>query len=103
MKKKGILAGILILAVLVLGFGILAEKPVVSCKAEIPEHYLEAIESQSGGVYSHRLPLIPVYVSVDSFSEGKVYYTIYYFPFGTVGMSYTETDGYNMEKPLTGL
>ena len=43
---------------------------------------------------------MPVFVSVKDFSRGKVNYTVYFFPFGTVGMSYTEQDGYNIEKTL---
>jgi len=35
--------------------------------------------------------------------QGTVYYTIRYFPFGTVGMSYSEEGLYNIEKSLTGL
>ena len=47
--------------------------------------------------------MIPVYVRIDSYAEEKLYYTIYYFPFGTVGMSYVEGDGYNIEKSLSRL
>jgi hypothetical protein len=79
----------------------MASNPIISCNAEISEEYLEAIESHAKGIYSTVLPLVPIYISVDSFSSNKVYYTIYYFPFGTVGMSYIEVDGYNIEKPLT--
>ena len=32
-----------------------------------------------------------------------MFYTIHYFPFGRVGMSYHLWDGYNMEKTLTRL
>lgn len=100
MKKYIVMAVIAI--VLVLGFCFLASNPVISCKLDVPESYLEAIESQAKGVYSSKLPLVPVYISVDSFLDEKVLYTIRYFPFGTVGMSYMEQDGYNIEKPLTG-
>jgi len=54
-------------------------------------------------VYSARLPLIPIHVSLDRMEQGTVYYTIRYFPFGTVGMSYSEEGLYNIEKSLTGL
>ena len=98
---KKIIISIIIAAIFIAGLGLLASNPIVNSKVDIPSHYLKAIESQSKGVYSNRLPLVPVYVSVDSISDSKVYYTIYYFPLGTVGMSYTEGDGYNIEKPLT--
>ena len=77
--------------------------PVVVCDVAVPEHYLEAIESQSNGVYSSKIPLWPVCVMINEFSAETVYYTIYYFPFGTVEMSDTADDGYNLEKPLTRL
>ena len=92
-----------IAAVLIVVLGILATNPIVSCRIEIPEEVLAAVEAQSEGVYSEKLPLIPVYTSVDSYTDGVVYYTIHYFPFGTVKMSYTAGEGYNMEKALTGL
>ena len=65
--------------------------------------HAEAAERQARGLYSARLPLIPVHVSLDRMEQGTVYYTICYFPFGTVGMSYSEEGLYNIEKPLTGL
>ena len=99
-KKKAIIS-IAVVVLLIAGLNILAAHPIVSCKLDVPEDYMEAIESQSNGVYSAVLPLVPVYVSVDSFSTNRVCYTVYYFPFGAVGMSYTEGDGYNIEKPLT--
>ena len=102
MKKKAII-GIVIVAILIAGLSIFASNPIVSCKVDVPENYLEAIESQSRGKYSNILPLVPIYVTVDSLEAETVYYTIHYFPFGSVRMSYTETDGYNIEKPLSGL
>ena len=102
MKKKAII-GIVIVAILIVGLSIFASNPIISCKVDVPENYLEAIESQIKGTYSNVLPLVPIYVTVNSLEAETVYYTIHYFPFGTVGMSYTETDGYNIEKPLSGL
>ena len=92
MKKKAIIV-IAFVAILIIGLYILASNPIISCKFDVPENYLEAIESQSKGTYSN----------VNSLEAETVYYTIHYFPFGSVGMSYTESDGYNIEKPLTGL
>ena len=97
MKKK-IIAGLLV-ATIILVF--LCQKPIVSYKTELSTEYKTAIETQAKGVYSSRLPLIPVYVSVESMEQEYVFYTIYYFPFGTVGMSYSPQDGYNIEKQLS--
>ena len=92
---------ILVIALTLLGLGILSKNPIIICDNDLSEEYMEAIESQAEGLYSRKLPLVPVCVNVTSFTDETVYYTIYYFPFGTVGMSYTKNDGYNMEKSLT--
>ena len=97
MKKK--IVALLLAIVLALSF--LSQKPIVSYKSELPAEYKQAVESQTKGVYSSRLPLVPVFVSVGEAEDEMVYYTIYYFPFGTVGMSYSLTDGYNIEKQLS--
>ena len=70
------------------------------CGLELPVSDEEAIRSQAKGMYSKRLPLIPVLIRIADCSAESVYYTIYYFPFGSVGMSYHCRDGYNIEKPL---
>ena len=101
--KKRIVICVLVVSALLAGLGVLASDPMVVCEIDIPEHDMEAVGSQAEGVYSRVLPLVPVCVSVERFSSGRVYYTIHYFPFGTVGMSYAEGDGYNIEKPLTKL
>ena len=100
-KKMGI--GVIITVVLLIVLFAFSKSPIVSCNIEIPENYMEAIKEQAEGVYSKRLPLIPVYVRIDNYAEKKLYYTIYYFPLGSVGMSYIEGDGYNIEKPLTNM
>ena len=92
---------LVIALVLILGLGILSKNPIVICDDDLSEEYMEAIESQAEGLYSRKLPLVPVCVNVTSFDDETVYYTIYYFPLGTVGMSYNKNDGYNMEKSLT--
>lgn len=102
MKKKAIIF-ITIVATLLVCLCILTYNPIISCEIVLPNNHLEAIENQAKGVYSNVIPLVPVYVLVESFSDNRVYYTIHYFPFGTVGMSYTDGDGYNIEKPLTKL
>jgi len=102
MKKK-IGVGVIITVVLIIMLFAFSHNPIVSCNIEIPESYMEAVKEQAEGVYSNRLPLIPIYVRIDSYAEEKLYYTIYYFPLGTVGMSYIEGDGYNIEKQLSRL
>lgn len=102
MKRKLGIAVILIAAVIVLLVSF-NKNPIVSCDIEIPVAYMEAVKSQAKGIYSKRLPLVPVYVRIDHYSEGVLYYTIYYFPVGSVGMSYVGGDGYNIEKPLTNM
>jgi len=107
MKKKKF--GIIAIAVLLLAGAftvLLAAGPVVSTGKNIialPEEYLQAVESQAKGLYSSKLPLIPVAVTVEETDGSRVFYTIHYFPLGSVGMSYHPVDGYNMEKPLTGI
>ena len=102
MRKRVIIA-IMIVVTLIAGLCILVSNPIISCKKDVPEYYYEVIEAQSKGIYSNVLPLVPVYVNVNSLEAETVYYTIHYFPFGTVDMSYTKDDGYNIEKSLTGL
>ena len=95
---------VLVVIVLVLGVSlvVLVNNPYVSNKVDIPDTIREAVESQAKGIYSNTLPLVPIYVSVDSFAADKVFYTIYYFPFGTEQMSYVAGEGYNIEKTLIG-
>lgn len=99
MKRR--LAAAVILMGLALGW--LCHHPVVACKEYVTPPLQEAALQQARGLYSHRLPLVPVCVRLDRMEGGTVYYTIRYFPFGTVGMSYSTEGLYNIEKPLTGL
>ncbi len=92
---------LILLLLVILGLGWLCSNPLISYKTEVSAEYSWAIESQAKGVYSHRLPLVPVYISVERVEGETVFYTIHYFPFGTVGMSYTANDGYNIEKELS--
>ena len=80
MKKKAII-GIIVVAILIVGLSIFASNPIISCKVDVPENYLEAIEIQSKGTYSNVLPLVPIYVTVNRLEAETVYYTIHYFPF----------------------
>ena len=101
---RKIVKPILIIAVvLVIVLRIFSANLIISCDFDMPQMTYEAIESQAEGTYSDKLPLVAVYVNVTDYSQGKAYYTIHYFPFGSVDMSYRETDGYNIEKQLTKL
>ena len=108
MKRTKKAAGIVVVVLLLILY-FFTMNPLFICDIEIPEDYASAIRSQAKGLYSSHLPLVPIYITVDQYSAGEglyaagiVEYTIYYFPFGTVGMSYREWDGYTIEKPLTG-
>ena len=99
MKSKIILAVVTLVLALVLFMG--TAGPVISNGADLPGEYAEAIQSQSKGPYSKKLPLISIWTNVTGYEEGTAFYTIHYFPFGTVEMSYHAGNGYNIEKPLT--
>ena len=101
--KKCIKAVILIVFTLVILLRIFSANLIISCDFDMPNETYEAIESQAEGIYSNKLPLVAVYVNITDYSDGIAYYTIHYFPFGSVDMSFSETDGYNIEKPLTKL
>lgn len=103
MKKKkicAVIAALLLLDLLALCF--FCDFPVL-LETTLPDPYTQAIKSQAKGPYSQNLPLIPICVRITGFDRETVHYTIYYFPFGSVGMSYHPQDGYNIEKPLSGI
>ena len=101
--KKLIKMVILIAFALIIILRIFSANLIISCDFDMPNDIYEAVESQSEGVYSNKLPLVAVYVNVTDYSDEKAYYTIHYFPFGSVDMSFSESDGYNIEKQLTKL
>ena len=101
--KKTFKSIIFITIAMIIVLRIFSANLIISCDFDIPNTTYEAIESQSEGVYSSKLPLVAVYVNITDYSDEKAYYTIHYFPFGRVCMSYSENDGYNIEKQLTKL
>lgn len=80
-----------------------AFRPPLIGGEELDEPQRAAVMSQAKGLYSERLPLVPLFVSVEKSSRDAVYYTVHYFPFGTVRMSWHAQDGYHIEKNLSGL
>ena len=62
--------------------------------ARCRREYVAEIRAQSVGVYSKKVPLLPICISIERFSAGRAYYTVHYFPFGTLDMSYSLTDGF---------
>ena len=101
--KKLFKAIIFIAVALIIVLRIFSANLIISCDFDMPNTTYEAIESQAKGVYSNKLPLVAVYVNITDYSDEKAYYTIHYFPFGSVDMSFSESDGYNIEKQLTKL
>ena len=100
MKNKKALLVIVLLLAIFLTLAVLSKHPVLVGGNVLTETQRDAVLDQAKGVYSSKLPLVPVYVRIDSAAEEELCYTIYYFPFGTVEMRYG--DGYAIEKPLAG-
>lgn len=99
-RNKALIAVLSILALLIVCSGLISLRPFIVHRCAVPEEYLTEIRAESGGVYSENIPLFAVCVTVEDYADGKVFYTIRYFPFGTVGMSYHTGDGFNLEKRL---
>ncbi len=99
MKKRWII-GLLALLLLAAALKILSRKPILIGAENLPASLRETVTGQAGGLYSSRLPLVPVCVVIDGVSATSVDYTIHYFPFGSVGMTWVEGDGYSIEAPL---
>lgn len=90
----------------------LAWKPPVVCAERYEDNltpeFHAAVQSVSSGLYSYRIPLVPVCVEVtkvrnfiiDEKMEYGVYFNIYYLYFGRIGMMYSTCDGYGLEDPL---
>ena len=88
----------------------LALEPPVSCPEEYRDDLTEearaAVQSVSRGLYSARLPLVPVCARVREIAREEAGYTvrfdIHYLYFGRVGMAWSSDGIYNMEKQLIG-
>ena len=75
-KHKKAMIALLIVALFGMILACISSHPFVSRRCEVPEEYVAEIRAQS---------------------------VVHYFPFGTLGMSYSLTDGFCQENPLTGL
>ena len=102
-RKRVLLLVLAAIALSILCLSLLSSHPPITLECDVPEAYLSAIRSQARGLYSTTFPLFAVRITVENYIDERVYYTIHYFPFGTVGMSYGPGEGYNQEKALTGL
>ena len=102
-------------AVLCAVLAALALNPPVVCPDEYEEQMTpeihEAVQSVSRGIYSRNVPLVPADVEITEIQEWQadeetvpdVYFVVHYLYSGRVGMSYMPGEGYNIEKPLSGL
>ena len=104
-----------VFAVLCAILAALALNPPVIC----PDEYEDAltselratVQSNSRGLYSDNIPLVPAYVKihriqefeVDGEAEQDVYYYVKYLYFGQIGMTFSTVDGFNLEEQLSGL
>lgn len=113
-KKRGrflsrfLIAALLICAVLA-AFAV--SPPVVCaehCRGDLTEEWKDAVRSVNTGLYSAKLPLIPLCVRVtdiEAFAtnggmEHRITFDVYYFCAGREGMEYSTRDGFNITKPL---
>ena len=103
MRKRKPVAITVIVILLILGLFCAALQFPLLCGLQVPKALEKAVQDQAKGIYSKSLPLMPVVVRITGFDRERVYYTIDYFPFGSVEMSYHPQDGYNIEKPLLGI
>ena len=92
-----------IVCIVILSLSIISTHPILQNSTDAPEDMVDAAYAEAKGVYSNWLPLVPLYVTIEWYTEDKIYYTIQYLPAGTVEMVYSKIDGYSIEKALTGL
>ena len=100
-RRKMVIIALFVLVAFIIVLGAISSNPIIANKANAPKEFVEKVRAQTLGIYSNSLPLLPIYATIDDYFGNMVYYTIHYFPFGTLRMSYIQGDGYNIEKPLT--
>lgn len=65
--QKAMIA-LLIVALFGMILACISSHPFVSRRCEVPEEYVAEIRAQSVGVYSKKVPLLPIYISIEQFS-----------------------------------
>lgn len=89
---------------------VFAVSPPVICAWDIAPELLERVQSGANGLYSWKIPLVPVCVKVtglencviDGKMEYMVKFSVYYFCVGKLQMECYTYDGYNA-YPMFGL
>lgn len=76
-------------------------------KNTIPHRFIEAVETDYIQKHLYYSPvLIPWKYSIDRYYyngiDYEVEYTVYFLPFGSIGMKYSGNDGYSQEKKIAG-
>ncbi len=74
----------------------------VSEDKELPKQFKEVIANKTLCISRYDI-LFPVEVTIDDFSNNRLFYTIHYWPMGTLKMSYSAIDGYSTEGHLKWL
>ena len=64
-KRKKAMIALLIVALFGMILACISSHPFVSRRCEVPEEYVAEICAQSMGVYSKKVPLLPIYISID--------------------------------------
>lgn len=72
-KHKKAMIALLIVALFGMILACISSHPFVSRRCEVPEEYVAEICAQSMGVYSKKVPLLPIYISIEQFSAGRAW------------------------------
>ena len=110
-KRTAIILLAVIFVILCAVLAYFCENPIVTCHDEysdiITDEQLRNVQSIASGVYSKRLPLVPVRVNikevhwVEMFDEYEIKFRIDYLFFGNVEMA-AGGDGISVVKSLIG-
>lgn len=73
-KHKKAMIALLIVALFGMILACISSHPFVSRRCEVPEEYVAEIRAQSVGVYSKKVPLLPIYISTSVFSGTGLLY-----------------------------
>ena len=108
-KRTAIICLAVILVVLCAVLAYVCENPVVTCPDEyadvVTEEQMRDVQSIASGIYSKRIPLIPIRVNIEKvqwvemFNEYEIKFRIDYLFFGNVKII-VGGDGISVVKPL---